>query len=93
MLPRIYHCLGGDGPDRFDPVTAPDPRVVHGRAPNPSVASLVRDAAPIEPGAWILSRRWQCTIVRKAPTRRATLPADGRNARGDKKQEGEKKEG
>lgn len=42
MVPGMSHCLGGDGPDQFDTVTALDQWVAHGRAPNRIIAARIR---------------------------------------------------
>ena len=39
MAPGMFHCNGGDGPNRFDAVAAVDDWVEHGKAPERIVAS------------------------------------------------------
>ncbi len=42
MIPGMGHCVGGDGTDQFDTVTALEQWVEHGRAPNRIIASRLR---------------------------------------------------
>jgi tannase/feruloyl esterase len=43
MLPGVYHCQGGPGPDRFDRMAAIEQWVEQGRKPTRIVASRIRD--------------------------------------------------
>jgi feruloyl esterase len=43
MLPGVYHCQGGPGPDRFDRMAAIEQWVEQGRKPTRLVASRIRD--------------------------------------------------
>jgi feruloyl esterase len=43
MVPGMAHCGGGEGPNTFDPLTALEQWVEHGRAPALLEASTVRD--------------------------------------------------
>ena len=43
MLPGVYHCQGGPGPDRFDRMAAIEQWVEQGRKPTRIVASRMRD--------------------------------------------------
>ncbi len=43
MLPGVYHCQGGPGPDRFDRMATIEQWVEQGRKPARIVASRVRD--------------------------------------------------
>jgi feruloyl esterase len=43
MVPGMAHCGGGEGPNRFDMVSALEQWVEHGKAPERIEASRVRD--------------------------------------------------
>ena len=43
MLPGVYHCQGGDGPDRFDRMAALEQWVERGEKPSRLIASRMRD--------------------------------------------------
>jgi feruloyl esterase len=43
MLPGVAHCAGGDGPDRFDAVSALNDWTVKGKAPDQIIASRMRN--------------------------------------------------
>lgn len=43
MLPGVYHCQGGPGPDRFDRMAALEQWVERGQKPTRLVASRIRD--------------------------------------------------
>jgi feruloyl esterase len=43
MMPGVYHCQGGPGPDRFDRMAAIEQWVEQGRKPTRIVASRIRD--------------------------------------------------
>ena len=43
MLPGVYHCQGGPGPDRFDRMAAIEQWVERGQKPTRLVASRIRD--------------------------------------------------
>ena len=43
LMPGVFHCAGGPGPDRVDWVDAIEQWVEHGKAPGPLTASKVRE--------------------------------------------------
>jgi feruloyl esterase len=43
MMPGVYHCQGGPGPDRFDRMAAIEQWVERGQKPTRIVASRIRD--------------------------------------------------
>jgi feruloyl esterase len=43
MVPGMGHCVSGDGPDQFDPITALEQWVEKGKAPDRIIASRIRD--------------------------------------------------
>ncbi len=47
MIPGVGHCRGGEGPDRFDMVSALEQWVEKGVAPDRVVASKVKDGKPV----------------------------------------------
>ena len=47
LVPGMYHCSGGPGPDRFDTLSAIEAWVEHGKAPE-AIPASTKPASPVQ---------------------------------------------